>query len=37
MWNQPVQNGVLVGDKVKLEIGVSALDASTAKQWGLAA
>ena len=37
VWNQPVQNGVLVGDKVKLEIGVSALDASTAKQWGLAA
>jgi polyisoprenoid-binding protein YceI len=37
VWNQPVQNGVLVGDKVKLEIGISALDASTAKQWGLAA
>src|SRR3989442_11340464 len=36
VWNQPVQNGVLVVDKGKLEIGVPALSASTAKQRGLA-
>ncbi len=37
VWNQPVQNGVLVGDKVKIEVGLEALDEATAKQWGLAA
>jgi len=37
VWNQPIQNGVLVGDKVKIEVGLEALDEATAKQWGLAA
>jgi polyisoprenoid-binding protein YceI len=36
-WNQPIQNGVMVGDKVKIEVGLEALDEATAKQWGLAA
>ena len=37
VWNQPIQNGVLVGDKVKIEIGLEALDAASAKAMGLAA
>ena len=37
VWNQPVQNGVLVGDKVKIDIGLEALDAASAKAMGLAA
>ena len=37
VWNQPVQNGVLVGDKVKVDVGLEALDAATAKAMGLAA
>jgi polyisoprenoid-binding protein YceI len=37
VWNQPIQNGMLVGDKVKIDVGVSALDAASAKAVGLAA
>jgi polyisoprenoid-binding protein YceI len=37
VWNQPVQNGVLVGDKVKIEVGLEAVDAASAKAMGLAA
>jgi polyisoprenoid-binding protein YceI len=37
VWNQPIQNGVLVGDKVKIDVGVEALDATSAKAMGLAA
>jgi polyisoprenoid-binding protein YceI len=37
VWNQPVQNGVLVGDKVKIDVGLEALDAASAKAMGLAA
>ncbi len=37
VWNQPIQNGVLVGDKVKIDIGLEALDAASAKAIGLAA
>jgi polyisoprenoid-binding protein YceI len=36
-WNQPIQNGFLVGDKVKLDIGIEAVDAASAKAMGLAA
>lgn len=37
VWNMPVPNGVLVGDKVKIEVDVQALDEVTAKGRGLAA
>lgn len=37
VWNQPIQNGVLVGDKVKIDVGLEALDAASAKAMGLAA
>lgn len=37
VWNQPIQNGMLVGDKVKIDIGLEALDAASAKAMGLAA
>jgi polyisoprenoid-binding protein YceI len=37
VWNQPIQNGVMVGDKVKIDVGVEALDAASAKAMGLAA
>lgn len=37
VWNQPIQNGVMVSDKVKIEVGVEALDAASAKALGLAA
>lgn len=37
VWNMPIPNGVLVGDKVKIELGLEALDADTARQRGLAA
>ncbi len=36
-WNMPVPNGVLVSEKVKIEVDVQALDESTAKTRGLAA
>lgn len=36
-WNVPVPNGVLVGDKVKIEVDLQALDEAAAKARGLAA
>jgi len=36
-WNMPVPNGVLVGENVKVEIDLEALDEATAKTRGLAA
>ena len=36
-WNMPVPNGVLVGENVKVEVDLEALDEATAKQRGLAA
>jgi polyisoprenoid-binding protein YceI len=37
VWNQPVPSGVLVGEKVKIEVGLEAIDAASAKAMGLAA
>jgi polyisoprenoid-binding protein YceI len=37
VWNQPIQNGMLVGDKVRVDVGLEALDAASAKAMGLAA
>jgi polyisoprenoid-binding protein YceI len=37
VWNQPIQNGMLVGDKVRIDVGLEALDAASAKAMGLAA
>jgi len=36
-WNMPVPNGVLVGEKVKIEVDIEAYDEAGAKQVGLAA
>ncbi len=36
-WNMPIPNGVLVGEKVKIEIDLEAVDEETAKTRGLAA
>ncbi|MEP6693084.1 MAG: YceI family protein [Chloroflexota bacterium] len=36
-WNMPVPNGVLVSEKVKIEVDLQALDEASAKQKGLAA
>jgi len=36
-WNMPVPNGVLVSEKVKIEVDLQAIDESTAKKVGLAA
>lgn len=36
-WNMPVPNGVLVSEKIKIEVDLQALDEATAKQRGLAA
>ena len=36
-WNMPVPNGVLVGEKVKIDVDLEAVDEATAKQRGLAA
>jgi len=36
-WNMPIPNGVLVGDKVKIEVDLEAVDEATAKTRGLAA
>ena len=33
----PVPNGVLVGEKVKIDVDLEAVDEATAKQRGLAA
>jgi polyisoprenoid-binding protein YceI len=37
VWNMPVPNGVLVSEKVKVEVDLEAIDEATAKQRGLAA
>ena len=36
-WNMPIPNGVLVGEKVKIDIDLEAVDEATAKTRGLAA
>jgi polyisoprenoid-binding protein YceI len=36
-WNMPVPSGVLVSEKVKIEVDVEAVDEASAKQRGLAA
>ena len=36
VWNQPLANGVLVGEKVTIELGLAAIDEPTARKWGLA-
>jgi len=36
VWNQPLANGVLVGDKVTIQLELSAIDEPTARKWGLA-
>jgi polyisoprenoid-binding protein YceI len=36
-WNMPVPNGVLVGEKVKVEVDLQAIDEALAKARGLAA
>lgn len=36
-WNMPVPNGVLVGEKVKIEVDLEAMDEVSAKRMGLAA
>jgi len=36
-WNMPVPNGVLVSEKVKIEVDVEAVDEASAKQRGLVA
>jgi polyisoprenoid-binding protein YceI len=36
-WNIPIPNGVLVGEKVKIEIDLEAIDEASAKTRGLAA
>jgi polyisoprenoid-binding protein YceI len=36
-WNMPVPNGVLVGEKVKIEVDLQAYDEAAAKKVGLAA
>jgi len=36
VWNQPLANGVLVGDKVTIQLELSAIDEKTAQAWGLA-
>ena len=37
VWNMPVANGVLVGEKVKIEVDLQAYDETSAKSVGLAA
>ena len=36
-WNMPIPNGVLVGDKVKIQVDLEAIDEASAKTRGLAA
>ena len=36
VWNQALANGVLLGEKVTIELGLAALDSATARKWGLA-
>ncbi len=35
VWNQPLANGVLVGDTVKIDLGLAAVDEATAHAMGL--
>jgi len=35
VWNMPLANGVLVGEKVTIELDLAALDAATARTLGL--
>ena len=37
VWNMPVPNGVLVSEKVKIQIDLQAIDEASAKKVGLAA
>lgn len=37
VWNMPIPGGVLVGEKVKVEVDLEALDEASAKQRGIAA
>lgn len=37
VWNMPVPNGVLVSEKVKIEVDLQAIDEATAARVGLAA
>jgi polyisoprenoid-binding protein YceI len=36
-WNMPVPNGLLVGEKVNIEVDLQAYDEASAKKVGLAA
>lgn len=36
VWNQPLANGVLVGETVTIQLELSAVDESIARKWGLA-
>jgi polyisoprenoid-binding protein YceI len=36
VFNQPIASGVMVGDKVKVDLVLSALDQATAEKMGLA-
>lgn len=36
-WNMPIPNGVLVSEKVKIDVDLEAIDEASAKQKGLAA
>ncbi|HEU5287468.1 MAG TPA: YceI family protein, partial [Candidatus Limnocylindria bacterium] len=36
-WNMPVPNGVLVSEKVKVDVDLQAIDEAAAKTRGLAA
>lgn len=36
-WNMPIPNGVLVSEKVKIDVDLEAVDEASAKQRGLAA
>lgn len=37
VWNKPIANGVLVGNEVKIELNVAAIDEATTVKLGLAA
>ncbi len=37
VWNQPIANGVLVGDTVHIDLDLSAVDEATARKRGLVA
>lgn len=35
VWNQPLAQGVLVGDTVKVDLGLAAIDEATARKYGM--